>query len=193
MKTWRRSRSFHCGVHWTHTWTSQLVNTYTLTYVFGVFTVIFNCITPVMKGVSAAWSRKCSKLWWNVHSCGHAWMCVYLTTVQVNLGPQSLVLCVSAKAHKPCALWSACQLWNPRRRTAFLHKLTAQASPALGRKSLKVNQSRCFCSSSPQNDCMNTSLVVKGVLFGGKMFHSSCGTVGHPKDGSTFTCTCPQA
>lgn len=31
-------------------------------------------------------------------------MYVYLTTMQVNLGSQSVVLCVGAKAHKPSAL-----------------------------------------------------------------------------------------
>lgn len=50
----------------------------------------------------------------SIHA-GHAWLCVYLTTVQVNLGARSPALCVSAKPHKLCTLWSDCQLWNLRR------------------------------------------------------------------------------
>ena len=106
--------------------------------------VFFKLHHGVQQGVSRVQSRKCSKRWWNVHSCNHAWMCDYLTTVQVNLGPQSLVLCVGAKAHKPSALWSACQLWNLRPLEKPPPDATALAPLGSKKKYLKVNQRGVF-------------------------------------------------
>lgn len=171
------------------------------------------------QGVSPVQSRKCSKRWWNVHSCNHAWMCVYLTTVQVNLSPQSLVLCIGAKAHKPSALWSACQFWNLRPPEKPPLNATALAPSGFQKKNLKVNQrgffvlllyiyvyvyTFCVCIYIILNiqyicsynfKLCNTILVIKCVLYS-KRKCSTC-SVSHYNMpltgfGSTFTSTCPQ-
>lgn len=63
-------------------------------------------------------------------------MCVYLTTVQVNLGPQSPVLCVSAKAHKPSDQRASFETWGQRN---LLRKLQPSLSCSLKKKHMKVN------------------------------------------------------